>query len=587
MQGSWTPASARGDGTQARRWTQLAALAGSASILYLVLVQPNHPSVGWWWAVRQFPLEWPVLLLACLSIPSQRWPASATRVGLLGVLLLLVLSKLADVATFTAYNRGFNPLVDMHLLAAAWRFGSGSVGVPLALGAVSAGLLGLLIIAGGLWWSLGRWLGIDLGGRSRSGAIVAALVLSVVVVAEVGHEVRAWQLPGKPPGTAFSARMLLERGVTWGGTLADLRRFRLAAASDRHAQPGAGPWLDRLAGEDVTLIYIESYGRSSLLNPRYAPTHAATLRAIEARLLEQGLMMRSAHLTAPMIGGQSWLAHASVASGLWIDTQGRYRALLASPRRTLFHLAGDGGHRTVAVMPAITMAWPEGDYFGFDRILDADALEYHGRPYNWVTMPDQYTLKTYDRLERLNRPEQGRQPLFTQIALISSHAPWLPVPPLLDWDDIDTHGLVFNTWADDGDPPAVVWREEARIREKFRLAVDYSLRVVGAYALRHAADPGLLIALGDHEPARFVSEVDGFDVPVHIIGPPALIRQLDDWGWSEGLVPATDAPVWGMDVFRDRFIEAFSTPRDSELTPLSQPPPAWRQSSALARRQPE
>jgi hypothetical protein len=587
MQELRTPAGACASGAPQRHWTQVAALAWSASILYLVLVQPNHPSVGWWWAVRQFPLEWPVLLLTCLAIPSQRWPATATRVGLLGVLLLLILSKLADVATFTAYNRGFNPLVDMHLAEAAWRFGSGSVGVPLALGAVSAGLSGLLLMGWVLWWSLGRWLATDLGGRSRSGAIVAALVLSVVVVAEVGHEVRAWQLPGKPPGTAFSARMILERAVTWGGTLADLRRFKLAAANDHHAQPGAGPWLDRLRGEDVTLIYIESYGRSSLLNPRYAPTHTATLRAIEAKLREQGLMMRSAHLTAPMIGGQSWLAHASVASGLWIDTQGRYRALLASPRRTLFHLARNAGHRTVAVMPAITMAWPEGDYFGFDRILDADALEYRGRPYNWVTMPDQYTLKTYDRLERLNRPESGRQPLFTQIALISSHAPWLPVPPLLHWDDIDTHGLIFNAWADAGDPPAVVWREEARIREKFRLAVDYSLQVVGAYAQRHAADPGLLIALGDHEPARFVSEVDGFDVPIHIIGPPALIHHIDVWGWSEGLVPAPDAPVWDMDMFRDRFIEAFSTRPDGNETALNPSPPASQQSSAGARRQPE
>ena len=60
-----------------------------------------------------------------------------------------------------------------------------------------------------------------------------------------------------------------------------------------------------------------------------------------------------------MVGGQSWLAHASLLSGLRIDNQGRYRALLASPRRTLLHLAQAAGWRTAAVMPAITLAWPE------------------------------------------------------------------------------------------------------------------------------------------------------------------------------------------------------------------------------------
>ena len=56
--------------------------------------------------------------------------------------------------------------------------------------------------------------------------------------------------------------------------------------------------------------------------------------------------MRSAWLTSPIFGGQSWLAHATLLSGLAIDNQGRYRALLASPRRTLLHLAQGAGWRT-------------------------------------------------------------------------------------------------------------------------------------------------------------------------------------------------------------------------------------------------
>ena len=44
--------------------------------------------------------------------------------------------------------------------------------------------------------------------------------------------------------------------------------------------------------------------------------HARRSATTEARLAAAGLAMRSGYLTAPMVGGQSWLAHASLLSGL-------------------------------------------------------------------------------------------------------------------------------------------------------------------------------------------------------------------------------------------------------------------------------
>lgn len=109
------------------------------------------------------------------------------------------------------------------------------------------------------------------------------------------------------------------------------------------------------------------------------------------------------------------------------------------------------------------------------------------------------------------------------------------------------------------DPPEVVWRDHDRVRDQFRKAIDYTLQVVGSYAERHAGDPPLMIVLGDHEPAPFVSGVTGFDVPIHIIGPPELVETIAAWGWHDGLLPGPDAPVWRMDAFRDRFLGAFSS----------------------------
>jgi hypothetical protein len=144
------------------------------------------------------------------------------------------------------------------------------------------------------------------------------------------------------------------------------------------------------------------------------------------------------------------------------------------------------------------------------------------------------------------------------VALISSHAPWVPVPDLLPWEEIGD-GNEFNAMAASDDPPEVVWRDHDRVRDQFRRALDYTLQVVGSYAERHAAAAPLMIVLGDHEPAPFVSQVDSFDVPVHLIGPPGLVELAAGWDWHPGLRPGPDAPVWPMEAFRDRFLAAFST----------------------------
>ncbi|MFN4099693.1 MAG: sulfatase, partial [Pararhodobacter sp.] len=199
--------------------------------------------------------------------------------------------------------------------------------------------------------------------------------------------------------------------------------------------------------------------------------------------------------------------------------------------------------------------WPEGAYFGFDAIHHAADLGYQGLPFNRVTMPDQFTLTALDRLERQG---EGRAPILAQVALVSSHAPWVPIPPLIGWDEVGD-GQVFNQWATSGDPPEVVWRDRDRVRDQFRQAIDYSLQVVGSWAELHAGDPPLMIVLGDHQPARFVAGVDGFDVPVHVIGPPGLLARFAELGWTDGMEPDPALPPVRMDGLRDLLLRALSS----------------------------
>jgi len=375
-------------------------------------------------------------------------------------------------------------------------------------------------------------------------------------VADIGAEMRRWTLPFDIPGTAFTARVAVERAGMITGTLERLRAFRSAAGDDRYA--GVSPLLDRIGDRDVLVTFIESYGASSLTNPRYAPTHRETLARIEAELGARGLAMRSGWLEAPISGGQSWMSHATLAKGLWIPDQSTYDAALMSGRRSLFHLAQRNGFETVAVMPAITMEWPEAELMGFDRIHAAEDLGYGGQPFNWVTMPDQFTLTALERLVLAGEPGRDRPPVFAQVALISSHAPWTPVPELVAWEDVGD-GRIFDAVSQSGDPPEVVWQDRDRVRDQFRRAIDYSLRTVGAFAARHAAAPPLLIVLGDHQPAQFVSGDDGLVVPIHVIGPEPLVGRFANWEWTRGMIPDASVPVMRMDKFRDRFLATFSS----------------------------
>jgi hypothetical protein len=526
-------------------------LIAAALVLHLLLIQPNHPGAMTWRALLLFPLELPVILFGLAAIGTGR-VATVIRGVLVAALTLIAVLKVADFAMFTAFARGFNPVADLPLAEAGVRLLAGSVGPVLAGLAVLAALAAVALIVALAWWATGVWASIAPGARWTRVSAGVAVFAAVVATADAGNTMRLWSLPAEPPGAAFTARVGVERVTMVFDTLAELRVFRAEAATDRFA--GAEGLFD-LIDRDVLVVFVESYGRTSLDTPYFAEVHRPTLQAAEARLADLGLSMRSGLLAAPTKGGQSWLSHATFANGLWVDGQTRYGAMLASGRETLFHLAARSGFHTAAVMPQITLDWPESAIMGFETILPAADLGYAGKPFNWVTMPDQFTLAA---LDRLLRTDQDDRKLFAQVALATSHAPWVPVPELVNWDEIGD-GRIFDEMAMSGDTPEVVWRDRDRVREQYRLAIDYSLRTVFDYAARHADNPPLIIVLGDHQAAGFVALDERPDVPIHVIGPEHLVAKVAEWGWQPGLIPAADTPVLPMDRMRGLIVDTFST----------------------------
>ncbi|MFA8386258.1 MAG: sulfatase-like hydrolase/transferase [Pelagibaca sp.] len=527
----------------------------AAAILYLVLIQPNHPDAMTWAALLAFPLEWPAILLGLMAFGAGR-VGQVLRGALVAVLVLIAVLKAADFAMFSALSRGFNPVSDLALIEAGARLLTGAVGPVLAVLALVAAVVVICAVTALLWWSTGVWAAMGSRKLLFQGLTGGAAVLSAgVAAAEIGETLGRWNLPAHIPGSAFSARVGIERIEMIRSTLIDLREFSKAAANDPFV--GIDGMLNAI-DRDVIVVFVESYGRTSFDTPLFSDLHRNTLERGQEDLASRGLSMASGFLASPTRGGQSWLAHATLANGLWVNDQTRYGAALASNRKTLFHFAADAGFHTAAVMPQITLDWPESAVMGFETILAAADLGYEGLSFNWVTMPDQFTFAAMDRLLRTERADD--RPFFIQVATGSSHAPWVPVPELVEWDSIGD-GSIFDPMALAGEPPDVVWRDRDRVRAQYRLAIDYALQVVLSYAALHAENPPLMIVVGDHQAAGFIALDERSDVPIHVIGPDDLVdRAATNWGLTQGLIPPRDAPLVRMDQMRDLILQSFTDP---------------------------
>jgi len=273
------------------------------------------------------------------------------------------------------------------------------------------------------------------------------------------------------------------------------------------------------------------------------------------RLQAAGFAARSGFLTSPVHGGGSWMAHATLLSGLWVTNQHDYETLIGTDRFTLTRAFQRADWRTVGVMPGVTTAWPEGSFYGIDQVYDTHRLGYRGPEFTDFHTPDQFTLSAFQRLEH-GKP--GHPPLMTVMPTVTSHWPWAPLPHTVDWNAVGD-GSVYDTMADGADPVDAVWSDPARVKAAYTQSISYTLSNLISWLQTYGDDNTVLVMLGDHQPAPAVSgTVGGDQVPITIVAKdPAVLDAIADWHWDNGLNPSPQAPVWRMDTFRDRFLTAF------------------------------
>jgi hypothetical protein len=232
---------------------------------------------------------------------------------------------------------------------------------------------------------------------------------------------------------------------------------------------------------------------------------------------------------------------------------------MASRRETMISNFSRRGYRTVALMPGMRQAWPEGAFYHYDQIYGRDLLGYRGPEFGWWAIPDQYALAKIDALER-NR--LTRKPLFLVFPTSTTHAPFGPVAPYLpDWSRM----LASDAFGR-GDIERILATapDLTNLRPSYTRAMAYEYTTVAGYLRQHPRDSMILIAIGDHQPPAAVSgRGASWSVPVHVFGRRGpILDRLIEHGFRSGLEPHRP-PIGPMHTLTSLFLESFSNDHNS------------------------
>jgi phosphatidylglycerophosphate synthase len=535
-------------GPRAKWWRPVAGTTltlVAVLLLGLVLVAPQDGSGLLPQAYLRLPVEGAAGLALLVLLPARaRRPLALAAGALLGVWAVLTAF---DIGFATVLARPFDPVLDRTLIADGAEFVGSTYGSGARVAAVAgAVVLGVaLLVAGAL---AARRVATRAAAHRRMVLRALGVLGAVWLVAAVAGTTTA---PGVRLAAASTAAAVAGRADLTAASLRDAEAFAAQSRGDAWAGAPPSDLLTALRGKDVVLAIVESYGRAALTDPGLAATVTPVLDRADRELPAAGWGARSGFLTSSVVGSGSWLAHATLLSGLRVDNQQRYLTLTSSDRFTLSAAFRRAGWDTAAVQPGTTRAWPEGAFYGYDRAYDVRDLGYRGPSFGWASMPDQYVLDRVDRLER-DRP-RPRPPIMAEVDLVSSHAPWTPLPHMVGWDQLGD-GSVFRGQLPAPGTPA------ASPRAGYATSIAYTLDALTSWVQRSAGPDLVVVVVGDHQPAPLVTGAGaGRDVPISILTrDPAVLARTADWGWTDGLRPGPGAPTWPMEAFRDRFLGAFS-----------------------------
>jgi phosphatidylglycerophosphate synthase len=524
-----------------RRWMSLAA----AVVLLDAGVTFGNiwptPAIRW-----QGELSVELASLILFLVIARRWlgPPSRAALGWLSALwVLLVIGRYADVTAPALYGRDVNLYWDLRYIPDVVSMLVRAL--PVWLGLLIAAITVLLLY---VMFVLIRWAMRCLGTAMRDAPERRLLGgLAVVVLMLFAGQRWSDRLPvtfGTPVLATFARQVPLVIGAVAGSTSLE-------------PSPPMDSDLGLVKGADVILVFLESYGAVSYDQPEFDRGLTPSRSELEAAVRATGRDAVSTYVESPTFGGNSWLAHLSLISGVEVRDPETYAELMTQKRDTLVAAFSRHGYRTVALMPGLWQRWPEGAFYGFDEIYGGDRLDYHGPQFGWWSMTDQFAFAKIDALEVSRTP---RAPLFVFFPTISTHTPFTPTPPYqTDWqrmlaDRPYEAADLKHAWDDEPD-----WMN---LGPSYVTAVAYAYRVLAGYIRMRADRDFVLIVMGDHQPPAAVTGLHArWDVPMHVIASrPDVLARLRARGFQAGLRPSGPALV-RMHAMLPMLLDAFGSNR--------------------------
>jgi len=528
----------------AARWVGLAA---ALALLNLALTFVNVWPTLTVRVTAQLSLETAALVLGLALTRHWRGPLSrAARRSLAVVWVFLTLGHYVDVSTRSLYGRSVNLYWDFKLLpdvGAMFAF----VADPWILVAVVVGVVLLpVLVYLALHWAIGCVS--DTCGDSvarRALIVVSVLVLSVAAAQRVDGRLLGGVQFSPPVAVAYA-----QEGIEFFREVTGLAHRILPPA------PVINSDLALVQGADVFVLFLESYGATSWDRPEFRDALADARAMLERDISDTGREVVSAFVESTTFGGESWLAHISLLSGTEVRDPDTNMRLMTERRDTLVTAFARQGYSTAAIMPGLQRGWPEGGFYGFDRIYGTQELGYRGPPFGWWDITDQYALA---RMDELVIAPQPRSPAFVFLPTISTHAPFTPAPPYQpDWARALTStphdpAELDSAWAEPAD-----W---TNLGPGYAKSLIYVHKTLGGYLRLRGDRDFVMVVLGDHQPPALVSgEGASWDVPVHVVASRReVLDRLLRQGFREGLTPQRPI-VARMDTLMPILLGAFGDP---------------------------
>ena len=523
----------------------------AALIVWVVLVAPDQPQYLTLNAFLRLPLEGLVLIALAVALPARGRRILAVAVGV--ALTLVVTLKVINYEVFKTFNRPFDPIGDTSQL------GNGLETMRSLVGRTETNLIevgavvGIVVLAVLLTLAMLRLTRIAAANRRWTVRTITGLGAAWALCWVLGAQL----ISHTPIASTLSAGLIVDQVHALQADIHDRGVFAKQINKDAFRNTPTDQLLTGLRGKDVLLVFVEAYGQQAVQGTSFSPEVDAALKQGDKRLRSAGFSSRSGFLDSATYGGISWLAHSSLQSGLWVDSQLRYNQLIAAKRFTLAQAFKQAGWRTVDDVPSNDRAWPQGEkYYHYDKIYNRYQVGYHGPTFTYASMPDQYI---FSALQRLEIGKTHRKPLFAEVDTVSSHMPWNRIPHTIGWKQVG-NGSIYNKTPMIHETGAF-WSNPTRVKAAYGTSIVYSMNTLTSF-VQHYGDKNLvLIVLGDHQPLPIVSgRNSNHDVPISIIAhDPKVLEQIGSWGWNPGLQPKPTAPVWPMNAFRNRFLTAFDS----------------------------